>query len=115
MTFIPKAAAILATFNPIFPKPSIPSVFPLSSSLLKELLEAHCPFLTADKASNRFRCMVNIREMVCSATVEAFEPGALITFIPRFDASATSTLSRPTPQRAATFIFGQASYKALFT
>ena len=77
MTFIPKAAAIFATFNPIFPRPIIPSVFPLSSSLLKELLEAHCPFLTADKASNRFRCMVNIREMVCSATVEAFEPGAL--------------------------------------
>ena len=59
--------------------------------------------------------MVNIREIVCSATVEAFEPGALITLIPLFVASLTSMLSSPTPQRAATFRLGQASYNAWFT
>ena len=62
-------------------------------------------------------CLASARiiAIVCSATAGVLEPGARVTRMPRAAAAARSTSSTPTPWRAITRKWGEASIATAMT
>ncbi len=111
-TRMPSACAALATFTPIAPRPTTPSVLPASSLPTKRFFSASTLWCrsspgsrprTKASASAMLRAASSMPATTSSLTALAFAPGALNTGTPRADSSATGMLLVPAPARATAF------------
>ena len=89
---------------PILPQPTMPSVFPVSSTPMN-LDFSHLPAWVEAFASGICRATANIMAMACSAVVIELPNGVFITITPLRLAAARSTLSTPIPARPTTLRF----------
>ena len=102
------AIARFATSRPIRPKPTIPSVFSLSSTPMN-FERFHSFFFRLAFACGMLRASESIMAIVCSVAARVFPSGALATMIPCRVAASISILSTPTPARPMNFSFLPAS------
>ncbi len=103
-----KPPAIRAIREPMAPKPTIPSVLPVSSTPSSAgLFQTFAR--TWRSASAILRVTASRSPTVSSATAVADWPGTLNTTTPARRAASRSMLSVPEPARATTFRFGACS------
>ena len=91
--------ACLASFFPMFPNPTIPRYFPLSSLPINSFL-IQFPLRTSLSARGISLAIDNIRPITSSATAFIAPSTALITLMFFSFAAFSSILSRPTPTLA---------------
>ena len=111
---MPKLVARLATSIPILPRPIIPKIFPYNSTPMNFFL-CHSPLFIDASAWDMFLERESISDIVCSAVDIVFPPGVFMTIMPRLEAAARSTLSRPTPALPITFNLSAASMTSFVT
>ena len=99
---MPRPFARSATIWPMRPKPTTPSVLPVTS-MPPNLERSHFPWTRLACAWGMLRAWDTSRAMACSAADSELEPAALQTTMPRRVAAGTSTLSTPVPARPTTF------------
>src|SRR6266508_3754338 len=92
-----KPAARRATFLPIVPRPTMPSVLPASSyvRVVAKSPTRHLPCVTLMWCQAIFLYTARMSMRVCSATATELEPPLLAMGTPAFFAAATSILSYP--------------------
>ena len=98
-TRVPKTFEITATFRPMEPTPTIPSVFPKIEWVHSW---ENCPSKQEACSSTIPRETANMRVMSISATASLLMPGRFAMRMPRCFAETASKLSKPTPNFIAT-------------